>query len=384
MTLNVKNIAILGSTGSIGTQALGIVRRNPNRFNITALAVHSNIDLLQEQISQFKPNIVAVYDKEKAAELERRGVGVPVLAGAEGIDTIAAEEQTELVLAAIAGTRGLAPTLAAIEAGKNVALANKEALVSGGELVTRRVREKGVQLLPVDSEHSALFQCLQGEDPNSISRLILTASGGPFREIPQGDLQKINVSAALRHPNWSMGPKVTIDSSTLMNKGLEVIEAHWLFNVPLDKIDVVIHPEQLIHSMVEFVDGSTKAQLSEPTMEVPIQYALTYPERIRGTLAPLDFTKYRSLHFSPPDTDRFRCLALAYQAQREGRSYPSFLNAANEVLVHRFIQEEIDWMSIGRYLEKLLNSHKAFPVDAYEAIMQADNEGRYAAQHIKG
>lgn len=377
-----KHIAIIGSTGSIGTSTLQVARHlGPQKISVKALAAYSNIDLLEQQAKEFAVDVVAVFDKTKAVELAKRLPGIKVLGGLEGIEEVAAWHSVDFVVSAFTGTLGLRPTLAAIHAGKNVGLANKESLVSAGALVMRKVAENNITLIPIDSEHSALFQCLAGENPKTVSKMILTASGGPFREWSSTQLSAVTVDEALNHPTWKMGPKITIDSSTLMNKGLEVIEAHWLYAMPYDRIEVVIHPQSIIHSMVEYVDGSMLAQMSQPTMLVPIQYALTYPERNPGIIPPYDFAKYNSLQFYKPDFDKFRCLALAFEAIRRGRSLPCFMNAANEVLVGRFLEGKIGWNDIGNKLDELLERHSLTAAETLDEILEVDEEARRAAAH---
>ncbi len=378
-----KRIALLGSTGSIGESTLQVVRHlGPEKVQVVALAAHSQIDLLEQQAKEFHPTLIAVYEKARALELQRRLPHIKVVGGAEGVEEVATHPQANMLLSAMVGSVGLRPTLAAIRAGKDIALANKESLIAGGSLIMAAVREKGVRLLPVDSEHSALFQCLNGEDSRRVSRLILTASGGPFRTFTAEQLQEITVDQALNHPTWKMGPKITVDSSTLMNKGLEVIEAYWLFGIPLDQIDVVIHPQSLIHSMVEYVDGSILAQMSAPSMTLPIQYALTYPERLSGRLAPFDFVKHGNLQFYPPDFTKFRCLSLAYQAIRTGGSLPCFMNAANEGLVQRFLIRQLAWPEIAQKLEILMAAHAAAPIAQLEDVLAVESEARARAQQI--
>lgn len=375
-----KRIALLGSTGSIGTSTLQVVRHlGPEKLRVVALAAHSRIDLLEEQAKEFAPSLIAVYDKARALELQKRLPHIKVVGGPEGLEEAASASDVDRVLSAIVGSIGLKPTLAAIHAGKDIALANKEALIAGGNLVMAAVREKGVRLLPVDSEHCALFQCLHGEEVSRVRRLILTASGGPFRLYSRQQLQEITVDQALNHPTWKMGPKVTFDCSTLMNKGLEVIEAHWLFGIPVDQIEVVIHPQSLIHSLVEYQDGSMLAQINVPSMTLPIQYALTYPERLPGLLAPYDFVKHGTLQFYPPDFDKFRCLDLAYQAIRKGGSLPCFMNAANEVLVRRFLDRQLSWPEIGEKLETLMNGHRVTPIVHLDDIFEVESEARAKA-----
>lgn len=374
-----KRIAILGSTGSIGKSTLHVARHLGNSVRVTALAAKSNIDLLEKQAEEFTPDFIAVYDKDKALELQRRLPHIPILAGMEGLKAVAQHANADLIISAMTGTLGLVPTIAAINAGKDVGLANKEALVSGGALVMSLVKEKGVRLIPIDSEHSAIFQCLNGENVATVRRLILTSSGGPFRNHTSEQLNDISVDQALRHPTWSMGPKVTIDSSTLMNKGLEVIEAHWLFNMPLDQIDVIIHPQSIIHSMVEFVDNSIMAQMGEPNMITPIQYAITYPDRLEGSLKKFDFTKSETLQFFTPDMDKFRCLALAYQAILAGGTFPCYLNAANEILVNRFLDRKISWKEIGNKLEQLMSRHSVTSINSLDDVIAVDTQAREEA-----
>lgn len=371
-----KNISILGSTGSIGTSTLSVIRHLPERLRVTALAANSNIDLLESQAREFSPEIIAVYDKEKARELQRRLPGMKVLGGLEGLLAVATHSSVDMVISAMTGTVGLKPTLEAISAGKDIALANKEVLVAGGELVMRRVKEKGVSLIPVDSEHSALFQCLNGENRAAIRRLILTASGGPFRTWSNDQLQKITVDEALNHPTWRMGPKVTIDCSTLMNKGLEVIEAYWLFGVPVNQISVLVHPQSTIHSMVEFVDNSLIAQLGRTDMKIPIQYAMTYPDRLPGLFEPFDFTKNGTLQFFEPDYNRFRCLSLAFQALETGGTLACYMNAANEVLVQRFLERQFGWTEIATKLESLMSKHDIQKMTSVEDIYAVDAQAR--------
>lgn len=374
-----KRLVILGSTGSIGLTTLQIVRHFPDQFKIVGLAAGGNSDLLEAQALEFDVGKLALWNQNKASELQKKMPGRSVWGGLEGIIQVAADSEADLVVSAISGTQGLQPTVEAIRAGKTVALANKEALVSGGAFVMDLARQHQVQLLPVDSEHSAIFQCLSGEKRSSLSRIFLTASGGAFRNKSSEELEKVTVAQALSHPNWKMGPKVTVDSSTLMNKGLEVIEAFWLFQLSAEQIQVLIHPQSVVHSMVEFQDGSILAQMGVPTMTTPIQYALCYPERLPGTLPPFDWTRYPQLDFSLPDTKRFPCLSLAFEALRLGKSMACYMNAANEVLVHAFIRGEIAWNQIGTGLETLMGSHTLVSVDSLEAILAVDALAREEA-----
>lgn len=373
-----KNLIILGSTGSIGLSTLRIVDHLKNDFTVVALAARSNVDEMERQIKKYRPKIAALYDPKQALELKKRVPEVEVLSGMEGLNQVAAFAEGDTVVSAIAGTMGLEPTYHAIKAGKKIALANKEVLISGGSFIMSHAASG--QIMTVDSEHSALFQCLVGEKKEEVRRLILTASGGPFRNKSYEELEQVTVKSALAHPTWSMGPKITIDSSTLMNKGLEVIEAYHLFGI--SKIDVVIHPQSVIHSMVEFRDGSMKAQMSKPDMKLPIQYALTYPERKEGLLEPFDFTKFSKLEFFQPDTVKFKCLRLAFDALEEGGSFPGTLNAANEVLVERFLKEEITWIDIGNKLETLLARHNKCAITDLYAIKAVDENARELAKII--
>ena len=372
-----KNIAVLGSTGSIGRSTLEVVRNLGDRFQITYLTTRGNVDLLREQIALFRPRGVVVMDEQNAAPL-RAGLNgtVEVLSGTEGLEEVVTRSDVDIVLSSLVGFAGLRPTLRAVEAGKDIALANKETLVVGGEIIMRRVREQKVRLLPVDSEHSAILQCLQGEDPAAIARLILTASGGPFLRLDRTRFGAITKAQALNHPTWRMGNKITIDSATLMNKGLEVIEAHWLFGVERDRIEVVIHPQSIIHSMVEFVDGSIKAQLGVPDMKIPIAYALTYPERPPGASPRVDFGALREMTFFPPDLEKFRCLALAYRALETGGTAPAVLNAANEAAVELFLEERLPFTEIPALIEEALAAHAPVFHVTLEDLVRADREAR--------
>lgn len=372
-----RSIAILGSTGSIGKNGLRIARHL--NLKVKALAAKSNIDLLESQIREFSPAIVAVYDKEKALALKKRVAKVKVVGGMEGLLEAASYPKTDFVLSAMTGACGILPTAAAISQGKTVGLANKEVLIAAGNYIIKLSKEKKTNLIPIDSEHSAIFQCLQGHLTKDVRRLILTASGGPFLHASEKELNEITVERALAHPTWDMGSKVTIDSSTLMNKGFELIEAHFLFGVPVEQIEIVVHPQSVIHSFVEMIDGSMLAQASEPNMIIPIQYALTYPKRKTGFLPPFDFTKHTTLQFFAPDMKKFRCLSLAFEALRQGGSSPCYLNGANEVLVHRFLNREISWKDISTKLEHLLSRHRAQPTPDLETIFQVDQEARKEA-----
>ena len=375
-------VAILGSTGSIGTQALRVLKHLGEPYRVVALAARSQEDLLTAQIEEFSPNLVAVYDHQKASRLQQKFPKKQIVAGMEGLETVASYSDADIIVMAITGSIALKPTIAALRAKKRIALANKEVLVCGGELIAALQKQGGCEIIPVDSEHSALFQCLQAGKLSEVRRLILTASGGPFRNYSSEQLANVTAVQALAHPTWMMGPKVTIDCSTLMNKGLEVIEARWLFDLPVPKIDVVLHPQSIIHSMVEYVDGSMMAQMSKPTMELPIQYAITYPNRRQGALPPFDFIQNSELQFLRPDLERFKCLQLAFDAARLEQSYPCYLNAANEVLVHRFLAKEIPWKEIAGKLEKLLSRHQGEKVESLDNILAVDAVARREALEI--
>jgi 1-deoxy-D-xylulose-5-phosphate reductoisomerase len=379
-----KKLSILGSTGSIGVSTLEIVAAHPDRFQVVALTAGSNLELLQQQIARFSPRLVAVMTEELAQQLRRRlpGPQPESLAGVPGLIAAATAGATDMVVAAIVGAAGLVPTAAAIGAGKDVALANKETLVTAGHLIMAMVAEKGVKLYPVDSEHSAVFQSLHGHRNADVKRIILTASGGPFRTWSLDRLTGVTVADALNHPNWSMGQKITIDSATMMNKGLEVIEARWLFDLPGDRIAVNIHPQSIIHSMVEYVDGCVMAQLGVPDMKAPIAYALTFPERIPTGVSPLDLTALSGLTFFTPDDDRFPCLRLAYRAMQDGESMPAVLNAANEVAVEAFLAGRIGFTDIPRVIEKSMDAHVPRNLGSIEEVLLVDRWARNRAREI--
>ena len=376
-----KNITILGSTGSIGTQTLDVVREIGG-ISVKAMTTNTRIELFERQIREFGPELVCVMNEEKAKELENniKDLGIPVLAGMEGLIAAATYEKSDTVVNSVVGNIGLRPTIAAIKAGKDIALANKETLVTCGELVMKLIKENNVNMYPVDSEHSAIFQSLQGNDGNAIEKIILTASGGPFRT--RESLENIRVEDALAHPNWSMGKKITIDSATLMNKGLEVIEAKWLFDVPLEKIQVTVHPQSIIHSAVEYEDGAVIAQLGVPDMKVPIQYALTYPKRVKNTFKRLDLFETASLTFEKPQTDRFKCLSLAYRAIETGGTMPCVMNGANEIAVNRFLNGDIEFLQIPEVIEKVMNAHTVKYNYTPEDVLEADEWSRKAAADI--
>jgi 1-deoxy-D-xylulose-5-phosphate reductoisomerase len=377
MNPNIKNIAILGSTGSIGCNALSVIDNLADRFQVSYLTTNTNIELLQSQIKRYLPRGVVVLDESHAAELKKSvGKTVEVLVGREGLLEIVRRNDVDVVINALVGFAGLKPTVEAIKHRKDIALANKETLVVAGEYVTKLAEEFDVSLLPIDSEHSAILQCLTGEKWNQVSRIILTASGGPFLHWPKEQFAKITVKEALNHPNWKMGNKITIDSATLMNKGLEVIEARWLFGISVDHIDVVIHPQSIIHSMVEFVDGSVKAQLGIPDMKIPIQYALTYPERQQLGGERVDFPKLHTMTFFTPDREKFQCLQLAYDALAAGGTATAILNAANEVAVQAFLEEKIAFHKIPEFIERALQTQANHSSAELEHTFEADRKTR--------
>jgi 1-deoxy-D-xylulose-5-phosphate reductoisomerase len=373
----VKRIVILGSTGSIGTQALDILSKYPE-FSILALSANDNIDLLAKQALRFRPEIVAVTNSSKAASLkEKLPDDIKVTSGKEALVELATLRKADIILISVVGISGLEATLAAIQSGKDIALANKETLVAGGQLVMEAAKRSGSKILPVDSEHSAIFQCLQGTaDQKAVDKILLTASGGPFRGFDYESLKKVTVEDALKHPRWSMGRKISIDSATLMNKGLEVIEARWLFDVRPEQMEVLVHPQSIVHSMVQFVDGSVLAQLGATDMRLPILYALSWPNRLQADLPLIDFVKLGSLTFEKPDFETFPCLPLAYEALKIGGTMPAVLNAANETAVEMFLQSAIDFIEIPKLIEKSMIVHKTKLNPTLEDILQADQESR--------
>jgi 1-deoxy-D-xylulose-5-phosphate reductoisomerase len=380
-----RHIAILGSTGSIGTQALEVVRKNTDKFEIEVLTAQDNAELLIQQAKEFKPNCVVItneqlYDKVQSA---LDPLGIKVYCGSKSLASVVQMEQIDMVLTALVGYSGLLPTIKAIEAGKHIALANKETLVVAGELITRLAKEKGIGILPVDSEHSAIFQCIVGEVHNPVEKIILTASGGPFRGKSKDYLKSVTKKEALKHPNWSMGAKITIDSASLMNKGLEVIEAKWLFGLESSQIDVIIHPQSIIHSMVQFEDGSMKAQMGLPDMRVPIQYALGFPKRLKSDFPRLNFADYPSLTFEKPDTDTFRNLKLAYDALEKGGNIPCILNAANEIAVQEFLNDSISFPEISEIIEECMVKVPYIAKPGYDDYVNTDFETRTIAKQIK-
>lgn len=384
-----KQIAILGSTGSIGCNTLRVVEAMPEAFSIAALGAGNNVEVLADQIARHQPRLVSVSDEENAAALrallQQRAVRTlpEIHIGVEGLTAVATCPEAEIVVGAVVGALGLLPTYRALELGKRVALANKETLVVAGELMTKIAAQSGAELLPVDSEHNALHQCLRGEQRSELKRLILTASGGPFRQSSKETIENATVAQALNHPTWRMGAKITIDSATMMNKGLEVIEAHWLFDCAADEIDIVIHPQSVVHSLIELVDGSIIAQLGVTDMRHAIQYALTYPARRPAELPPLDLTSLSKLEFFAPDPERFPCVRLAYEALRVGGTLPAVLNAANESAVAAFLNEQIKFGDIPRLIEAACAKHATLPADSLETVLAADAWARrWVAQQI--
>lgn len=378
-----KTVSILGSTGSIGTQALEVCEKHG--LGITALAAHSSIDLLEEQSRKFRPEYVGIYNEEKYKELKQRlsDTNIKVVCGMEGLCEIAALPQTDIVLNSVVGMVGLLPTLTAIDAGKDLALANKETLVAGGELVMDSIARKGIKLYPVDSEHSAIFQCLQGNKRSQLSKVILTASGGPFFGKTYEELRSVTKEQALHHPNWDMGNKITIDSATLMNKGLEFIEAKWLFDLEPDQIEIVVHRQSVVHSAVEYDDYSVIAQLGVPDMKIPIQYALLYPDRVSCPTGRLSLTDYGRLTFEKPDIATFKCLGAAIEAIKRGGAYPCLVNSANEEAVRAFLNDEITFIEIGEIVSSVLDKFSPSEITCYDDVMKADSSARdFVREHI--
>ncbi|MFC4077860.1 1-deoxy-D-xylulose-5-phosphate reductoisomerase [Salinithrix halophila] len=377
-----KRIVIWGSTGSIGQNTLEVIRQHADQFEVVGLAAGGNAEEMIRQVEEFRPRMISMADEE-AVEKVKGAVSYPVEAvwGEEGLLTLASLDEADFVVSAIVGSRGLPPTLTAIRAGKTIGLANKETLVMGGSLVMEEAKKAGVSVLPVDSEHSAIFQAMNGERADRVRRIILTASGGAFRDWPRDRLATATREEALNHPNWSMGAKVTIDSATMMNKGLEVIEARWLFDLPYDRIDVLIHPESIVHSLVEYEDGAVMAELGTPDMKVPIQYALTYPDRLPLATEPLDLAAIGKLHFREPDYERFPCLKIAYTCGRAGGTMPTVMNAANEVAVERFLAGGLSFPAIEEIIEEVLSRHTPRTNPRLEDLFEADRWARETAQH---
>jgi 1-deoxy-D-xylulose-5-phosphate reductoisomerase len=379
-----KRIAILGSTGSIGTQALDVIESHPEAFDVEVLTAQNNVSLLIDQAKKYKPNAVVIGNETHYPVLKEalKHEDIKVFAGENALASIVVMDSIDLVLTALVGYAGLKPTIRAIEAGKNIALANKETLVVAGELITSLARIKGVNIYPIDSEHSAIFQCLVGEFHNKIEKIILTASGGPFRGKKKEDIRLMRKEQALKHPNWSMGAKITIDSASMMNKGLEVIEAKWLFGVKPQQVEVVVHPQSIIHSLVQFEDGSIKAQLGLPDMRLPIQFALTYPERFSSGFPRFDFAQYPSLTFEKPDTETFRNLALAYEAIYKGGNMPCVLNAANEVAVAGFLKDKVGFLEMSDIVEQCLAKIDYITSPTYEDYVYTDKQTRIRASEL--
>jgi 1-deoxy-D-xylulose-5-phosphate reductoisomerase len=380
-----KRLAVVGSTGSVGQNTLRVVEHLSNRFSIFALAANSAVDRLAEQTAAFHPSVVAITDSARVDEFRSRcrdlRISIPeVVTGEAGLRQIASAAEVDIVVSAVVGAAGLQPTFSAVAAGKTVALANKEAMVIGGELLRTTAGKTGARLIPVDSEHSAVDQCLRSGQRGEVRRLILTASGGPFRETPMEQFGRITPEEALKHPTWQMGRRITVDSATLMNKGLEVIEARWLFDIPAEKIDIMVHPQSIVHSMVEFVDGSVVAQLGTADMRQPIQYALTYPDRLPSPVAPLDWTAVPRLDFSSPDRQKFPCIALAYRAIELGGTAPAVLNAADEVAVEAFLDRKIPFSDIPKVIAATLDAHQVQTADRLESVMEADAWARNHAR----
>ena len=378
-----KRIAILGSTGSIGTQTLDVISRYPDLFDAEILTANTNAELLIDQSRKYLPNTVVIADENKYKHVQEALSDLPikVFTGSKSIADMAASDSVDIVLAAMVGFSGLYPVLNAIEHGKRIALANKETLVVAGAIIQKLAQEKNISIIPVDSEHSAIFQCLVGEYKNEIEKIILTASGGPFRNKSRNDLTNVTVAEALAHPNWCMGPKITIDSATMMNKGLEVIEAHWLFNVSAKNIEVAVHPQSIVHSMVQFTDGSVKAQLGIPDMRFPIHYALTYPDRLVNEFPRLDLFKIQNLEFEKPDLQKFECLMLAYESLEKGGNMPCILNAANEVAVQRFINQQISFLQIPELISRTMQKASFIKEPSIDDLYKSDEEAREIAKN---
>ncbi len=377
-----KRLSILGSTGSIGRNTLQVVGRNPDRFRVVGLTAGSNVDLLEAQIKEFRPDVVAVANEQAADRLRLNNLPVKILSGAEGIREVAVLEGVDMVVSAIVGSASLVPTFEAVKAGKDIALASKEALVMAGEIIMNEAAKRGGRIIPVDSEHSAVFQCLNDRDMTDVRKVILTASGGAFLRKSVSELESVTTADALNHPNWNMGRKITIDSATLMNKGLEVIEARWLFNMPPEKIGVVLHPQSIIHSMVEFIDGSMLAQLSVPDMKGPISYALSYPGRISNVVPGLNLPEVRELTFEEPDMKKYKALSLTYEALEKGGTMPSVLNAANEAAVDAFLDEKIPFTAITRVVSSTMEFHEVTNGENINEIISASEWARAKAEDI--
>lgn len=379
-----KRLSILGSSGSIGTNTLEVVSNHPDKFTVAALAVKNNVRLLEAQINKFRPAVVAVFDETAANYIKKKNLGVKVLTGEKGLSEVATMDDVDMVVSAIVGSDGLIPTYEAIKAGKDLALATKETLVMAGRIIVSEASRRGVKIIPVDSEHSAVFQCLNGRDKDEVDKIILTASGGPFIRNKASDLESVTPAEALRHPNWNMGRKITIDSATLMNKGLEVIEAYWLFNMPLEKIGVILHPQSIIHSMINFIDGSMIAHMSVPDMKGPISYALSYPERFENALPVLNLAEMKELTFEEPDSDKYPSLSLTYEALRTGGTMPCVLNAANEIAVEAFLGEKISFTDISRLVSMTMAEHEVMKGESIEEVLSVSDWARRKAQEMVG
>jgi 1-deoxy-D-xylulose-5-phosphate reductoisomerase len=377
-----RNLAILGSTGSIGKNTLEVISRYRNRFKVSALAVKSNVETLETQIREFTPDVVAVFDESAAETIKKKDLPVEILEGVQGLIDVATLDGVDMVVSAIVGSAGLVPTHEAIKAGKDIALATKEALVMAGNIIMAEASKKGVSIIPVDSEHSAVFQCLDGRDMEEVEKIVLTASGGPFLKKNAEELGSVTPDEALNHPNWDMGKKITIDSATLMNKGLEVIEAYWLFKIPIEKIGVILHPQSIIHSMVKFIDGSVIAQMSIPDMKGPISYALSYPERFAHVLPSLNLAEIKELTFEEPDVKKYPSLALTYDALHAGGTMPCVLNAANEIAVEAFLSEKISFTEIFRVVSDTMKSHSVAKGETIEEVLSASEWAKQKAEEF--
>ena len=379
-----KRVVILGSTGSIGVNALKVVQEHESEFEVVGLAAGRRVDLLAEQVRAFRPKAVAIQDRSLAGRLEGmlNGMRPRILAGEQGVEELAAMEGVDQVIVAITGAAGLRPTLAAIERGRAIGLANKETLVMAGELVMRRARERGSVIVPIDSEHSAVFQCLKGHADGDVRKILLTTSGGPLRKVPLGEFGRLTKAQVMDHPRWKMGPKITVDSATMMNKALEVIEAQALFGVPVERVEVVVHPEAIVHSMVEFIDGAVLAQLAVTDMRIPIQYALSYPDRLACSLPALDLVALKQLTFEAPDTSKFPCLELGYAAARAGGTLPAVLNAANEACVAAFLRDDLPFTRVALLIEQVMRRHRPVADPTLQQILEADTWAREETQEV--
>src|SRR3989338_2156251 len=376
-----KHISILGSTGSIGTQTLDIVRQFPDEFKVVGLTTNKNSDLLLKQIKEFKPKAVAIMDKSKTDDLLNFS-SCQVYSGIEGLNKIAALQEADTVVNALVGSVGIEPTYNAIKSKKNIALANKETLVAAGSVIMEEIKKNNVALMPIDSEHSAVFQCLNGENIKEVDKITITCSGGPFKNYGKEQMENVAPHDALQHPTWNMGNKITIDSATLMNKGFEVIEAHWLYGINYDKIKIVIHPQSIVHSLVEFVDGSVKAQLGFPDMKIPIQYALTYPKRFHSLSKPLNLVQIKKLEFSEPDFEKFQCLKYSYEAGIKGGTSPAVMNAANEIAVYAFLENKIRFLDVPRLVRKVMDEHNLIKNPALKEILEVDRKTKEETKNI--